>query len=1409
MDHLDKENLKRLKSKRRKVNRKMEEERHELLNQLESLIGNWKGPLTDLRPFLRREEIDELLIRIVKRGFHFAKTYAHVIESVIKTGYRDEPEVNKNGKPLLRRTTAVHWLTGQNKNFFIGMLLKIYNRFDVNYVSKWGRTHFHMACQCGRDDVVRKFLELGQDPNCLAQDTVDPPLHLALKHKHKKVVELLLRSGADANLINKDGLTPLHVICKSVGYYDNKLAELFFEINDELHQPVEVNVRDKWGRTPLQLAVANLMPDAVDTLLVNGADLTDFIFPSDLAKRYPLDCEIQIIVFRTTSIVESLESRGYELDRTAALTIMKVFATYGLIDDSTEEFDWLLVQDAYNGTHTSEVPFIDFVIRSGYKDKPDLDKDGKPLLRRTTAVHRASRSFRPKICSAIPKLFEIYDDANYIDDLGFTHFHVACEMGCEDVVQKFLELKQDPNCLAQKSVDPPLHLALKYDEKEVVELLLRGGADANLANKDGLTPLHVMCKVGVSEELFFKINDELKKPVQVNARDKFGRTPLHFALSHFRASAAKLLLKKGADPNLASNDGSTALHVICKIQSDGDLATILFNTAVGEIQKVKVDAADKLGRTPLQWAVANLLSNVVDVLLDHNADLSSFVFPTEDYFAKRYKLGCTLQKIVFRMMSIVKSLENKGYNLDQTAALMIMKLFAKHGLIDELVDIDECLHSDEDFMSIAKEQMVSPSLTLYDFLRLPHEEAENVLKLENYEEFTSEISHLFDESHRVYIKHLCETVARRFFRRWALELFSKKSPWLSKNHCEKIINPMKIKDLWDISMAAANENTQWLDSVRTDYVKNNCGFVRVRKDMSTSDLESDPSLVRAGSECDPEDVDHVDKTNVEKLISLRESINWEIEEERHKLLDQLYRLIRNWEGQLPDLSEIFRPEELDWLLVQDAYNKTYISEVPQLIDFVIRTGYKYKPGLDKDGKPLLHRTTAVHRATRSFSSMICNEIPMLFEIYDYANYIDDLGFTHFHVACENDCDQVVKKFLELGQDPNCLAQKSVDPPLHLALKYGQKRVVEFLLRGGADANLANKDGLTPLHVICKIGVFQELFFKINDELKKPVQVNAQDKLRQTPLHLALLHGRGKLVKTLLLRGASPNLVSIDGSSALHVICKIQNDGDLAKKFFDICDDIPVEVDAADKLGRTPLQWAAASLLSDVVDVLLNHGANLSSFVFPTEDYFAKRYKLDCTLQKVVFRTMSIIKSLENKGYELDQTTALMIMKLFAKHGLIDDSVNVDECLRSDEYFMSIAKEQMVNPCLTLYDFLQLPPVKAEKVFTMKDYDQYTSEIYDLCDDSHRAFTTYLCETVTYGFFRRWAVKLFSKKTPWLSKHYCEILMGHLNIKGLWDICMEAANEKTEWLDSVRTDYVKKYYNRNLSLSYSSDDCYKS
>uniref|UniRef100_A0ABD2VXJ3 Uncharacterized protein n=1 Tax=Trichogramma kaykai TaxID=54128 RepID=A0ABD2VXJ3_9HYME len=279
--------------------------------------------------------------------------------------------------------------------------------------------------------------------------------------------------------------------------------------------------------------------------------------------------------------------------------------------------------------------FFDFLVDIGYKDEPDADEDGKPLLRRTTAVHRAARDGN---YDCVDKLFKIYCrfDVNYIDDSGLSHFHVACQSGYEDIVKKFLEFLQDVNCLVQKTGDSPLHLALAKDEIEVIKLLLRNGANPNVINLEGLTLLHIICVRYDDDddlkEMIFEICDDIQQIVQIDARGKFDNTPLHWALSCNYKKMVESLLKRGANPNLANVDGSTPLHFICKKFYYDDLAEIFFKINDDKHQSIEVDAQDKLGRTPLQWAVANFKPDAVELLLDHGADLSSFIFPTANDF---------------------------------------------------------------------------------------------------------------------------------------------------------------------------------------------------------------------------------------------------------------------------------------------------------------------------------------------------------------------------------------------------------------------------------------------------------------------------------------------------------------------------------------------------------------------------------------------------------------------------------------------------------------------------------------------------------------------------------------------------------------------------------------------------------
>ncbi|KAL7305653.1 hypothetical protein TKK_0002379 [Trichogramma kaykai] len=228
---------------------------------------------------------------------------------------------------------------------------------NLNYTDEDGYSHFHAACQFDGYDAVKSFLELGQDPNCPVKKTGDSPLHLALNTVNlevKDVVEFLLTRGAIyfLNLANEEGLSPMQIIfkkpfdsechlmqvfgrvsAKESRDFDLDLLRLLFEISDEMNKPVRVNARDKFGQTPLQRAVVNSLTHAFDALLNLGANLSSFVLPteSDFDKRFKpkdnLSFEIELklrLASGALAIAERLEKEGHKLDKSNAMTIMKL-----------------------------------------------------------------------------------------------------------------------------------------------------------------------------------------------------------------------------------------------------------------------------------------------------------------------------------------------------------------------------------------------------------------------------------------------------------------------------------------------------------------------------------------------------------------------------------------------------------------------------------------------------------------------------------------------------------------------------------------------------------------------------------------------------------------------------------------------------------------------------------------------------------------------------------------------------------------------------------------------------------------------------------------------------------------------------------------------------------------------------
>uniref|UniRef100_A0ABD2WU22 PRANC domain-containing protein n=1 Tax=Trichogramma kaykai TaxID=54128 RepID=A0ABD2WU22_9HYME len=362
----------------------------------------------------------------------------------------------------------------------------------------------------------------------------------------------------------------------------------------------------------------------------------------------------------------------------------------------------------------------------------------------------------------------------------------------------------------------PLHLAAELRRQEVVLLLLRRGADPNVANEIGRTPMHLVAMLNQFygaeiTKMVFEISAEKQRPVRVNAQDRWGDTPLHLVIPCGDKEVFKILLRRGADPNLANKYGTTPLHVVCCRICDDGLIQILFEICDEMQLTVQIDARDKSDKTPLQLAVANLLPNTVDGLLIRGADITNCLFPTsiDTGFQIDPSLTCKMG-VASGALAVAEQLEARGYSFSRSDALTIMKFFAKHDLFEKSSsDLEKYLRDDQEFASRAKKAMILPSLSLYDLIHLRPEEEEKLLTYRDYFVFAGQYYKLMKIPKRQKencILHLCEKLSRGFFRRWALdpfyELIHKRLPILC---CEQILAKLNNRDLCNIYLVAAGQ----------------------------------------------------------------------------------------------------------------------------------------------------------------------------------------------------------------------------------------------------------------------------------------------------------------------------------------------------------------------------------------------------------------------------------------------------------------------------------------------------------------------------------------------------------------------------------------------------------------------------
>src|SRR2546423_3924939 len=121
------------------------------------------------------------------------------------------------------------------------------------------------------------------------------------------------------------------------------------------------------------------------------------------------------------------------------------------------------------------------------------------------------------------------------------HIHSMARQGRYQEVGACLAEGADPNARHVRRGETPLMLAAHEGHVEVIWLLLKAGADANLTSTKGETALHSAASRGFIEI----VGILLEHNANPNVVDRFKMTPAIIAAMHSRRDILDLLAKHG------------------------------------------------------------------------------------------------------------------------------------------------------------------------------------------------------------------------------------------------------------------------------------------------------------------------------------------------------------------------------------------------------------------------------------------------------------------------------------------------------------------------------------------------------------------------------------------------------------------------------------------------------------------------------------------------------------------------------------------------------------------------------------------------------------------------------------------------------------------------------------------------
>ena len=402
--------------------------------------------------------------------------------------------------------TIVHGNTPQ-------MVQMIVEGFDVDFHEMAQTPPLIYAIKYNQREIVDTLLLYGAYVNIQDKDG-NTPLHFALKFEHMEIITTLIRYGADATIVNHHGLSAIDtaseqyqsIINATVSMVDTKAYNIYEtarlgDLNRLIHSArnhQQLFQTNKEGQSLLHLAVLSNNMKVVLYLLNKGLDIDK----EDSDGLTPL--MLAMSHARYLNIVLLLLDRHASIEHTS-----------------------------YNG-HSA----LSIAIRN---DNPE---GAKVLIKRGANINIIDNVHTPLSLTHIA-LGQYHESAHAYRELETLLLSKGAKV---DVALN--SLGWTPLCSTVSKVQDAAN-------KEHIRLLLQLGADVNHLDINGRTPLMLAASMGRLSAVKILISNYASTDIF----DNFGWSALMFGVYYNHFDTVIFMLDNGADPNLISQQGITALKI--------------------------------------------------------------------------------------------------------------------------------------------------------------------------------------------------------------------------------------------------------------------------------------------------------------------------------------------------------------------------------------------------------------------------------------------------------------------------------------------------------------------------------------------------------------------------------------------------------------------------------------------------------------------------------------------------------------------------------------------------------------------------------------------------------------------------------------------------------------------------------